>query len=185
MNKIHQGAIIIVAGALLIFFAVFQFMFVPMRKEIKVLKRSVKDNRNRNKRIQDLASQAAFFGALNKKVHDKHEMIKAQLPKEIKVSGLLRELSFLAEKNNVSIVSIRPIESTTPRLLDGNYSVTDIRIILECSYENLGRYFEAIEKTMLTVMAIKSVRLSSEDENSDATKLQGEVTIEAYYQGAK
>ncbi len=185
MIKIYRNTIIVLVGAAILFWLNLQFFYFPKLKEVKSLKQSLDKNRERNIRIQELAKNVDFFSNLVGRVEDYHREVKSLLPKQIKLSGLLRELSLLAENNNVTVLSIKPIEGED-NIEDKEdeilaFEKSDIQIVLECSYENLGRFIEAVEYNNLTVMAIKNINISLNEEVDDPSKLKVVLTIESYY----
>lgn len=111
MIKIYRNTIIILITAGVIFWINLQFFYFPKLDEVKGLQQSLEKNRERNLRIQELAKNVDFFSNLVERVEEYHREVKSLLPKRIKLSGLLRELSLLAEKNDVTVLSIKPLES--------------------------------------------------------------------------
>ena len=185
MIKIYRNPIIIIAVSGILFWLNLQFFYFPKLDEVKILKQSLEKNRERNLRIQELAKNVDFFSNLVERVEEYHREVKSLLPKQIKLSGLLRELSLLAEKNDVTVLSIKPLESGDTEINETDiieeFKKSDIQIILECSYENLGRYIEAVEYNNLTVMAIKDVYVTFNEKIKDPSRLKVVLTIESYY----
>ena len=192
MTKLYQETIIALVVVVALIWLTLQFIYIPMLQEVKVVKKSLGQNRERNVRIQELAAKPDFFTDLFTKIETYHREVKSMLPKEIKLSGLLRELSLLARKNHIEIISIKPMDTQNiqdEQTLESNFIKSDIKIICLSSFEDLGRYIESVENNNLTIMAIKDVSVSleggGEDEESggNPSKLKGNLTIEAYYKG--
>jgi len=189
--KITQKTYIVLGVGALIIWLLIQFLYVPQLQKIKQLKLSLASNKQRNMRINDLGQDKVFFDNLIAKVNLYHEEVKSLMPKEIKLSGLLRELSVLAKKNDVTLLSIRPLEQgsmngsetkETDKLTE-LFQSADIEIVLECRYENLGRYVQAVENNNLTVMAIKDIHITADEKSEDASCLKVILDIEAFYKG--
>jgi len=187
MTKIFKEPLIIAGVTVALLWCMLQFLYFPQFQTIESYKDSLEKNKERNVRIQQLATQSDFFGTLVKKVAEYEREIQSMLPKQIKLSGLLRELSLLAENNNVAILSIRPIEKDNipskvqQEAQKKGFITSDIEIVLESNYENLGRYIEAVENNNLTIMAIKNMQVEMNDEHNNPGRLKGILTIEAYY----
>lgn len=187
MKKIYETTIIVFVLFLAASWGLFQFMYMPMTKDLDVLKSTINQHKARNSRIKELAEQPDFFEGLVTKVGQYHEEIKQQLPRSIKLSALLRELSAMARKNNITIVSIKPIGSQ-PYTLDGalggntnGYIKSEVQIIFESTYQGLADYVKSVEKNDLTIMTIKDLSLGIDRESSNNEILQGNLSIEAFY----
>jgi DNA-binding protein len=189
--KIDQKAYIILGAGALIVWLMIQFMYVPQLKNIKMLQQSLESNKQRNLRVNQLGQDKKFFENLIEKVDRYHNEVRSLMPKEIKLSGLLRELSLLAKKNDVTLLSIRPLEqgnmaeteTTETEKLTELFQSADIEIVLKCRYENLGRYVQAVENNNLTVMAIKDIHITADEEADDKADLKVVLVIEAFYKG--
>ena len=191
--KIYQKTYIVLGVGAVVLWLLIQFVYVPKLTQIKKLRTSLKKNKERNVRINDLGEDKDFFEDLMTKVNLYHSEVKSLMPKQIKLSGLLRELSILAKKNDVTLLSIRPLENTeigesapaqeAAEDLPGHYVSADIEIILECRYENLGRYVQAVENNSLTVMAIEDIHIKTDEKIDDPSRLKVILVIEAFYKG--
>jgi hypothetical protein len=200
MFKIYQKTgIVLGIGAVLLWGSI-QFVYIAQLSKVKHLKMSLESNKQRNVRIDELGKDKDFFTNLMEKIEAYHQEVKSLLPKEIKLSGLLRELSVLGKKNDVTLLSIRPLESPNlePVVMNENEPIdqlepveqaempflnSDIEIILECHYENLGRYVQAVENNTLTVMAIKDIHITADEKSDDISRLKVILLIEAFYKG--
>lgn len=182
--KIYRDTLITMIIVTAVAWMSVQGVIVPQIKDIKVMKSSLLRNKERNERIHELAKKPYFFDDLMKKIGQYHSDVRDLLPKRMKLSGLLKELSLLAKTNEVSLVSIKPLGSENMvRDSEGQQETfikSDIQIVLETDYESLGSYIESVENNNLTVMAIKDVRISLEESN-DANSLKSVLTIEAFY----
>lgn len=190
--KLDKKTYIVLGFGILLIWILVQFFYVPKLGKIKGLKSSLQSNKQRNERINDLGQDKKFFDDLLQKVERYHEEVRAIMPKEIKLSGLLRELSVLAKKNDVSLLSIRPLDSAGKNIeatekndaaFTESFENSHIEIVLECRYEDLGRYVQAVENNNLTVMTIKNIHIQTEGELADYSKLKVILVIEAFYKG--
>jgi len=191
MKFYQKTGIVCGIGAALLWVSI-QFLYVPQLSKVQTLRDSLVSNKQRNSRVNDLGKDKKFFDNLMIKITAYHKEVKLLMPKEIKLSGLLRELSILAQKNDVSLLSIRPLinkgnngepPSKKDMQSDDLFVNTDIEIVLECRYENLGRYVQAVENNTLTVMAIKDIQISADAKIDDPSRLKVVVLIEAFYKG--
>ena len=110
-----------------------------MLNDAKALKKTLDQHRERNMRIKQLAEKPDFFPELNSKIFEYHEEIKKMLPRPMKLSSLLRELSVLARQSSVNIISIKPIEREqidvtlgVDAVVEKPYETSKIQIYLEC-----------------------------------------------------
>ena len=182
--KIYQNTIIVSVVAIVSIWFIVQFGFVPRFKKIKTYQKSLVENMERNKRIQSLVENEDFFADLLKKIAIRQDDVKQSLPKKLKVSGLLRELSFLAKKHTITVLSMKPIEvieksEGEEKEEEGelDFKKVDVEIIAECTYSNLGEYIESIESNDLTIMAIKKMDMSIGKKEAEEQSAQQPDTI--------
>ncbi len=188
-NKIYQGTMIAIVAGVVAVGGIFYFFYVPAAKEVRILKSELKKTAARNQRINKLGQDAKFFDDLISKVAMLQEELQSLMPKQVKLSALLRELSLLAKKNNVMLVSIKPVvqddkfgdNGDVLANLPKNVTNSKIEIVLECSYENLGRYIKSIENNILTIMTVRNISIEP-GEDKDPDKLNVHLTIDAFYQ---
>ncbi len=188
-NKIYQGTMIAIVAGVVAVGGIFYFFYMPAAKEVRILKSELKKTAARNQRINKLGQDAKFFDDLISKVAMLQEELQSLMPKQVKLSALLRELSLLAKKNNVMLVSIKPVvqddkfgdNGDVLANLPKNVTNSKIEIVLECSYENLGRYIKSIENNILTIMTVRNISIEP-GEDKDPDKLNVYLTIDAFYQ---
>ena len=188
MKKIYETTYIVIGCVVLIAWLLIQFVYMPMLNDAKALKKTLDQHRERNMRIKQLAEKPDFFPELNSKIFEYHEEIKKMLPRPMKLSSLLRELSVLARQSSVNIISIKPIEREqidvtlgVDAVVEKPYETSKIQIYLECGYANFGQYIQSVENNDLTTMAVKNVTLNLDKENKNPQNLEGVLTVEAYY----
>jgi Tfp pilus assembly protein PilO len=189
--KLDKKTYIVLGVGIFLLWILIQFVYLPKLSKVKNLQSSLQSNKQRNLRINDLGHDKEFFENLLNKVALYHDEVRSLMPKEIKLSGLLRELSVLAKKNDVTLLSIRPLDQSRS---DGDresgkdtvnepFQSANIEIVLECRYEDLGRYVQAVENNNLTVMTIKNIHITSEGNVEDPSNLHVVLVIEAFYKG--
>ncbi|MBU1862306.1 MAG: hypothetical protein KKH94_01380 [Candidatus Omnitrophica bacterium] len=190
MTKIYQETIIIIGIVVFLCFLIIKFGCIPSSRDIKVLKNELIQNKERNVRIQELTHRKDFFADMVKKVELYHNEVKELLPKQIKLSELFRELSVMAQDNQVALLSTKPIDEVGSNIISysgqtgtkNQFKKSNIEIVLESNYDGLGKFIEALENNTLTIMTVKNLNIALDEKTKDPLRLKSVLTIEAYYQ---
>ncbi len=187
-KKIDQSLIIALVVGALVSWAMFQFVYMAKQKQIKVLEQSLTQTKERNGRINELGKSAGYFKGLMDRVATSHNSIHKYLPNEVKLSALLRELSVLAKRNEVNVLSIKPLEDyssgeeASASGVGEDYLRSKIEVLLDSEYDSLGSYINSIENNGLTVMTIKYIKLFvPEDRDVHSSNLSVNMIIEAFH----
>ena len=113
----------------------------------------------------DLAQSSVKTEAKNNEVRDQlHAFILAQREKTISgdpFSWIVREISLLAEKHPIRVVSLRP-GTKLPNTIKSKYDMFATRLELEGTYDQLGAFIRELENNFATGQ-IRALEVTASD----------------------
>jgi hypothetical protein len=182
---------------IVLLFVGIQYFYMPKKTQLRMTKDKLAANYVRNERLRKLAENPQFFNDLMNKIDRHSKMIEQSLPREVKLSQILKELASLAAKNNINVLSIKPIEATsttkTPDeknqgdILESemkDFAKSDIQIIFESDYSHLGTYVHELETCSLTVVIVKELTIAVDEVTRDSSKLKVLLSLTTFYKQA-
>ncbi|OGW39396.1 MAG: hypothetical protein A2Y97_12885 [Nitrospirae bacterium RBG_13_39_12] len=160
INKIPSYAKIIIAiiPAIIIVVAVYFIGISPKSKEIKSYDEKISQQDAEIAKSQLKAEKLPQLTSENEKLRKKLNALKEQLPEEKEVSSLLRQVSELALRSGLKILSWKPqAKSTHP---SGIVYQIPVSVILEGSYHNLGYFYSSLTK-LNRIVNISNIKLGN------------------------
>ncbi len=146
LKKIPKGVRIalVFIPAVLILVGVLIFIVVPKTKEIKKLRSDISAQENEIAKSQAMAAKLDVLKVENEKLKKRLDKLKEQLPEEKEVSSLLKQISEVAAKSDIDILSWKP--ETKKAHPSGIVEEIPFSLTLTGTYHSLGYFFSNITR---------------------------------------
>lgn len=146
IKKIPKGVRIAlsVAPAVIISVIVLMLIVMPKTKEIKGLRSEISTQENEIAKSKAMAAKLDVLKVENEKLKKRLDELKEQLPEEKEVSSLLKQISEVAAKSDIDILSWKPeAKKAHP---SGIVEEIPFSLTLTGTYHNLGYFFSNITR---------------------------------------
>lgn len=146
IKKIPKGVRIAlsVAPAVIISVIVLMLIVMPKTKEIKKLRTEISTQQNEIAKSKAMAAKLDILKVENEKLKKRLDELKEQLPEEKEVSSLLKQISEVAAKSDIDILSWKP--ETKKAHPSGIVEEIPFSLTLTGTYHNLGYFFSNITR---------------------------------------
>jgi len=160
IKKIPKGARIALALVPTVIIAVVVLMLIvmPKKKEINKLKADIAAQENEISKSQAMAAKLDVLKVENERLKKRLDELKEQLPEEKEVSSLIKQISELATKSDVDILSWRSeAKKAHP---SGIVEEIPFALTLTGTYHNLGYFFSNMTR-LNRIVNFSDVRLGN------------------------
>lgn len=146
LKKLPRGVALALSltPAVIIAVVVVLFVVMPKTKEIKKLNADVAAQQNEIAKSKAMAEKLDVLKVENDKLKKRLDELKEQLPEEKEVSSLLKQISEVAAKSEVDILSWKPeVKRAHP---SGIVEEIPFSLNLAGTYHTLGNFFSSLTR---------------------------------------
>ncbi len=145
-KKIPKGVRIALAIAPAIVISVLVFMLIvsPKSKEIKALKTEISKQESEIVKSEAMVAKLDILKVENEKLKKRLRELKEQLPEEKEVSSLLKQISEMAAKSDIDILTWKPEAKKAHS--SGIVEEIPFALTLTGTYHNLGDFFSSLTR---------------------------------------
>ncbi|MFC1806989.1 type 4a pilus biogenesis protein PilO [Candidatus Omnitrophota bacterium] len=149
----------------------FIFFFIPKHSEISNLKKDIRDMESQIKETQDSLGDIGQIKDLLVDMQQELQLFKNRLPDRREVASVLSELSNLAKKHSVDVLSVQSEEPK--QVLDSNrepislegapIKYMQVKLKLKSSYIALAEYIKDIQGSLNILATIDELDLNKNE----------------------
>lgn len=154
----------VVVGLLIVLF-IWQ-VHIPKRNEIKQLEAALVQLHAKIRENDDKIAKLAALKAEVKALRERLRVLTAQLPPEIEVSGLLRQIQHLVTRSNLSMKLWRPENRRTHP--SGLYVEIPITVVFSGGYHKVAVFFDRVSN-MTRIVNMLNVNMGSARMKTDGS----------------
>lgn len=170
--KKDKKNIIKISIALIGLIVLFVFLYLPEHQKVNRIKKQIDVMQEQIDLTKTMLGDLSQLGLVLGKMQQEMSLFEKRLPAKKQISSILSELSNLAKKSEIDVVSINPEKPTQVINDDGEVVKIDqntlssikINMNLKGSYKELADYLKRVQESLNIFAAIDEISISRVDD---------------------
>ena len=170
--KKNKKNIIKISIALIGLIVLFVFLYLPQHQKVNRIKKQIDLMQEQIDLTKTMLGDLSQLGLVLGKMQQEMSLFEKRLPAKKQISSILSELSNLAKKSEIDVVSINPEKPTQVINDDGEVVKIDqntlssikINMNLKGSYKELADYLKRVQESLNIFAAIDEISISRVDD---------------------